>query len=350
MMINLMLGMYRALILQVRCLLFVLAICSALVSSAQLLDMPSMPPIPHAEIDSNYLQVENSSWSIRAFGTFKMQGLLLSSRESDTRLVYAPIALYSTGVGINYKYLTVDFGFNPISASDVENSRLALAASLAMPKSILDFSLHEYRGYNLRNHDIENNQRADIRNLVISINHQHLFNLTRVNIVKILQGGSEVKKGGISFSMGAFLNYHRLKADSTLVPPEFQDDFNDYGLIRRTSFFETGMLLGFTQVIKLPKRLFFVLSGTPGLGINLGTVEARDLSYKPGPWVAKMVVKTGIGYSGLRHYYLLSLTLNGNFVNIRHDNSYAFTSGQVKLVMGFRIKKRIKQLDQILGE
>ncbi len=323
---------------------------SVSVANAQLLDMPSLPPIPQAEVDSNYLQVAHASWSIRTFGTFKMQGALLRSRQSKTRLVYAPIALYSVGVGITYKYLTVDFGFNPFSLSEVENSRLALAATLTMPRSILDFSLHEYRGYRLRSHDVEADERADIKHMVISVNHQHLFNLTRVNIMKVLQGGSEVKKGATSFSLGAFVDYHRLRADSTLVPPELRDDFNDYGLIDRTQFFEVGVLVGFAQVVKLPKRLFFLLSATPGFGVNIGQVEAEDLSYKPEPWVLKTIVKAGIGYSGLKQYYLLSLMLNGNYVNIGHDNTYAFTSGQVKLIMGFRIKKRIKQLDQILGE
>jgi len=303
----------------------------------------SAPP----KLDSSYVSSNWDTWSARVFSTLKTYQFSVRSRESDTHVRYTPTRKWAVGVGITYKFILLDVGFG-IPVNDEATKHFDLKLSFRLKNHVVGLGYWRYKGFNL--HDSYGKKydfRGDVRNQLFGFNYYHNFDNRKVPLREQINGTSVQRKSAGTFGLGGYWFWNQLKADSSVIPKELDELFNDDAKVHFASQFSLGVIAGFAYSFVLPRNFFLVTAVLPGAGINVGEIRATNTYTPPLLPSAKINLRAAVGYMSDKVYVILSGSGDVRFNNWGSKNRYSYLVGQVKFVVGYRFTSEIGFLEKI---
>lgn len=290
-------------------------------------------------IDTMFIDRNINNWSLRIFTNYKNTRFILSN--DDHKLNFVPNNPFGIGIGIATRKLVLDLGFNIERDKQNTTSRFDIQANMMLTKHIFDFSLQRYQGFNTENdNDLPESFRDDFKSLSAELKYTYLFNAKNISVVAASSGLSRQKKTATSFGLGAYLFLRNQSADSSIVPVEYQDIFNEEAQMEKLSGMAAGFHGGFTVIFPLPYHFFTVLSAYPGIGLMYKRIETKSIGYAPSNLMLyNMDMSGAFGYNGNKIYVTFRLSFAFYRTDLDFGNKSNFYSANTKLAIGYKLGK-----------
>ena len=345
----------------IRNFLFTLLLCTA----APYLDYAQLKSGP----DKNYLDDRSNDLVMRVYGSNKFSRLTLGDVHYKEKLSYRSNTNYNTGVGFNYRWLTVNIGFNTpgINKDDDRYGKsewLDFQSYVYLRKMTIDFYAQSYEGYYLHDGDLLSREpagqpayiRNDIQTRKLGANVEYLFNGDRFSYRSVfLQNERQLKSAG-SFIVGAGLHYDHTRADSSLIPDNLKyaffngnEDYNHSGI---ASFTING---GYAHTFVIAKNFFLTGSLQAGIGANYSILKNDATDYKDGRVGLQLngITRLGAGYNGNRYYAGIYYVTNIESSILSNGGGYQqYETGMLRVAVARRLtapKKMARLFDGIEG-
>jgi len=298
-------------------------------------------------LDTNYATRNWDTWSARVFSTLRTYQFGIRSKESGTFIRYVPTRKVSIGVGIAYKFILLDVGFGLPVAGESTN-HFDFKVSFRLKKHVVELGYWRYKGFNSHDgFDTQYGFREDVRNQLLGFNYYHNFDGKKVPLRDQINGTLEQKKSAGTFGFGGYWYWNQLKADSSIIPVSLDEFFNDDAQVHFASQFSLGVIAGYAYSLVLPRNFFLVAAALPGIGINVGEIQATTTYSPPILPNAKFKLRAAIGYMGKKIYFILSSNGDVRFTNWGNSNRYMYLVSQVKFVVGYRFTSEIGFLEKV---
>lgn len=307
------------------------------------------------KLDSNYVRSTWDSWSARVFTTLKTNRFSIRSKETNTYMRYAPSKKLAIGVGIAYKFILLDVGFGlPVSGPKTQHFDVQLAFRLR--NHLVDVGYWRYKGFEAHdNHGGSYEFREDVRSQTFGFNYYHDFNSNKVPLRDQMNGTLVQTRSAGTFGIGGYWFWNQLKADRSLIPENLEEYFSEEARVDFSSQFSIGVLAGYAYSLVLPRNFFLLGAVLPGIGINVGNIQAGETYNPPILPNAKINLRAAIGYvSQSKIYVIVSGDVDSIISNWGNTNRYSYLVGKLKLVVGYRftseigfLEKTAKRLQQV---
>lgn len=294
------------------------------------------------EIDTAYVDLLYDSWSIRAVSTFKYQNLILRNDNGEV-IRFIPKDRTSIGLGFSYKFLAVDIALRLLLAQNNFTKRFDLQGELALRKHLIDVNVQRYEGFEQRGERLSV-FREDVRSWVIGMNYYYNFNHRELSIRSIFTGNRRQKKSAGSFILGGFVSVQDLETDSTLSGGEQGFENNAIGNAR---FHLAGIQGGYTYLKTLPANFYLFGGIMPGIGLNNGyslSATRNEITMEP---MFKLNVKAAAGHIGRRFYGGVIYSVDYFILDIDDRHTIDYNIGKIKFVVGYKLNRPLKFIDQV---
>jgi hypothetical protein len=168
-----------------------------------------------------------------------------------------------------------------------------------------------------------------------------------LSLKSLTSGLNEHRESVGTFAYGAYWYWDQVKGDSTIVPFELTEFYNERGLVNSARQISLGVMFGYAHAFVLPKDLFIFVSAFPGAGLNLGRIQS-DKRYVTPPFPAfRISGNLALGYSGPRIYVVGSANSNWNGVSWGDGARYSYTDTRFKISIGYRLTSQISFLEKV---
>lgn len=270
--------------------------------------------------DTNYIEDHTQDITVRLFGSRKYNYYDIVDRSRKQEVFYRPNRPFNIGLGVNYKFIAINLGFNFPFINKYEKygktTGVDLQTHLYARKIVIDFYGQFYKGYyvsdskGFRNFFTSPNGaaayiRPDIRNLTLGLGAQYIFNEKRFSYRAAYLQNEYQKKSAGSFIVGAEVFGVRMKADSSFIPYYLsQEDFFSNKHFNRTGIVSAAVNAGYAYTLVLNKHFFVTLALTGSIGGNYSSLtmlpEGNKIS-KVGLQLNNME-RISIGYNSSRYF------------------------------------------------
>ena len=232
------------------------------------------------EPDSNYVKTYKNKLMIALVGTRKFQHITLSTLGSHDNLRYMPNNPSAFGAGFSYNWLSLDLTLKfPYltrmydKKGDTDIFRIRLGYN--KPKIWLTTLMQMCRGFyihNIQKFDPEWFQyndaypvRPDILNFSWYTSLYYSFNNRNITYQSSLGWEQRQKKSAGTFLLGGSVFANYLSADSSMVPEEFGEYFNEDMNLTEQFNLQYGINCGYVHTFLLSKYLYLSLCIYPGI-------------------------------------------------------------------------------------
>jgi hypothetical protein len=287
-----------------------------------------------------FIDKDISRWSIRGLANFKDNRFQL--RNDEYTLEYYPNNRSGVGFGFLNSKLLVDIIFNIKSNKDEITERFDMQGDFMIGRSYIIFQVQTYQGFNVKNTTIEAPSifRRDIKTLTLNLVYFYIFNSEVNTLSSIYTGVNKNYKSAGSFIGGFYTDYHRMKADSSIVPQSSAELFNEKAQIVNYDQLGLGVNFGYSYFFKLPANFLVVLAAAPGAGLSFKNIDTETISYNPSDiWHGSITANIQLAYNGPRIYVELSSMNTWFFTSIDHGNTGRMNSTKMKLAIGWKLRK-----------
>lgn len=197
-------------------------------------------------------------------------------------LNYKPNLAWTLGLGIDYKWfgteLTVKLPFLGYNVARKGYSKpFALTINLNNRRLWFSTQYQFYRGFYLNNPDrLQPNwfdqhpaypYRNDMRSQTITSHLLYQFNTLQVSVPATLLQREEQRRTAGSWVVGASINYQLIRADSSLVFPALQPDFDPTSQLLRLNSLTLAVDAGYMRTVVFSKHYFASFMARPGLAL-----------------------------------------------------------------------------------
>jgi Domain of unknown function (DUF4421) len=311
-------------------------LCLAFTSQAQKI------AIHEPEVDSSYIELHYSEWSLRAFGAIRYHNLILMN--DRVKISFTPDSPFSIGAGFAYRFIVLDMGLRLNRNKDL--SRFDFQSQLLIKHHLIELVLQNYQGFQKKVNGSGGGFREDLTSTIFTLNHLYNINNKKLTLSSALSGNKVQKKSAGTMLLGGYFSYNKVQADSVLFSG---GDFNEFGEITNYEMINAGVYLGYAYTLVLPQKIFLFGSFSPGIGFNFAKINALE-TYEPPIFPAgKLNFRIAVGRYSDRTYVILALTTNLSFINLGYGNRYRQNAGNIKLVFGYRFKSKniiTKKIDE----
>jgi len=289
--------------------------------------------IKEPEVDSAYVDLNDNRWTLRLFSAIKYQSFSL--KNNNGRVFYRPTQPVSGGIGASYRTLLLDLG---IRFSNGGSQRFDLQTSLLVRSYFISLNIQNYEGFEETDPEEFDNFREDIRTFTVNLDVTRLPNHREISFRSIQSGIDRQKKGSGSILYGGFIGFHEMNADSSIIPPYAQNNFNEeYGL-DKLLVRNIGVLAGYVHIHPLSEIMFVIGSIRPGIGLQWGQTSSGISEEKiPGALFTKMSFIVGTGFNWDRFYASAVYNVEASYVNLGDNHIYNYNSGKLKAVIGYKL-------------
>lgn len=285
------------------------------------------------EVDENYVELNRNLWSARLFSLYKYQSFGL--KNNSGKVFYRPRRPFSLGLGFSYQTLLLDVGFR--LGGEGASRRFDLQTNALINRYIVGLNVQNYKGFEETNPDEFDNYRPDIRTTTVKIFALTFPNHKQISFRTLQTGMDKQKRGAGSFTYGGFLGFHKMQADSSIIPDYEEGNFQPGYEIERMILGNLGIMGGYTYIQPFSENWYVAGSLSPGIGLQFGNFSADQTTTLPVALFFEITAFAAVGINWDRLYTLLSYSLDGNFVNMQESHQYNYNSGKVKLVLGVKI-------------
>ena len=296
--------------------------------------------------DSTYISNHGDKFIFKLIGVNKFNYFRIKDSNEKSSARYRPDRKINLGFGMAYKWFAFDltFNFGIGEDSNFENSRyLDLSGTIFSSKQFVSASYQYYFGYQMNKFTgisseefPESPIRDDIRSTFFGLQYFFAFNYDKFSLKAPFIHNEVQKKSAGSFLLGAGIGLYSLGADSTIIPSEFYNDFNEKLYLTDLNANIVTLSYGYIYTFIWKKHFYATLSLIPGLGVNFGDYKTdfREL-YKTHMFLGFKTMNS-IGYNSDRFFGGIQIT--GDLFNTRIDKGLnVYTGhGKSKLFIGYR--------------
>ncbi|MCF8365709.1 MAG: DUF4421 domain-containing protein [Bacteroidales bacterium] len=247
-----------------------------------------------SEIDSGYIQTFPNALTLKTYIKSKYLNLGVEDQKNGYSLNFKPNGNSSAGFGINYKWIGFGLAFQFINDEETENygttEYIDFQTSFYLRKGTFDLFFQKYKGFYLENtaamvagwpDDSQYIIRPDIGVMSSGVNYTHVFNPGKFSYISSFSQTEVQKKSAGSIILGATINFHRVSADSSLIPKNLVYD-NAFSGNKITSIkgYTTNARFGYAHTLVAMQRFFISLSVDAGLSYVYGIYSESDTKQK----------------------------------------------------------------------
>jgi len=309
--------------------------------------------------DTAYIKDLSDKLSVRIYGVNKFNKFGIHDDSSGQSIQYSPNSNLNLGLGVNYKWFGIGLAFNfPFVNSDNEiygkTQRFDAQTNIFTRKLAIDFYLQTYKGFYIENPDSYKNgwtedsiypKRPDVITTGLGGSVIYTFNNRKYSARAAFNQTEFQKKSAGSFLLGSFFSIFNLSGDSSLIPYELKEVYDNDLLFRNVSVSGTGITFGYTHTFVLWKKLYLSLTLVPGVSLQYYDIKyEHEEDNKTGTLLAgKFLGRLAIVYNSERSYVgftAINDSFSGNS-GLGQKNSLNYEIGVVRLFYGRRFNFEI---------
>jgi hypothetical protein len=296
--------------------------------------------------DTSYIENYSDSFIFKLIGVNKYNYFRVKDSGANTSARFRPDRRLNLGFGISYKWFAFDLAFNTgiEEDSDFQNSELIdLSATIFSSKQFISATYQYYYGYQMSKVSgisvdklPDSPIRDDIRTVYFGLQYYFVFDYDKYSLKSSFIHNERQKKSAGSFLVGAGFGYYNLAADSTVIPSEFHEDFDERLHFTDVNASNLGVGIGYIYTLVWKKHFYATVSFIPGIGLNFGDYKTEFR--KPYNTHLYLGFKTmnSIGYNAKQLFGGIQFT-NDLFKTRIEKKLNIFTGhGKAKIFIGYR--------------
>jgi hypothetical protein len=296
--------------------------------------------------DTTYITNYNNNFTLKFIGINKINYFKVLDRNINSSLRYRPDRRLNLGAGISYKWFAVDLAFNVgiDENSDFQNSNLFdFQGSIFNDRQYISVSYQYYFGYQINNYTgiapvdyPETNLRGDIRTVSLGLSYTFAFNYDKFSLkASFIQNEIQRKSAG-SFLIGAAFNMFNVVADSSIVPIEVQNNFNQNLFLRDLNSTSLAVNFGYMYTFVWKEHFYITASLIPGIGLNMGDYQNDTRQpYHTHAFLAFGTMNT-IGYNSRKLFGGIMFVSDAYNTRIEKEQIIVNGHGKIRLFLGMR--------------
>jgi hypothetical protein len=300
--------------------------------------------------DSTYIRNYSNEFTLRVIAVNKFNYFKIRDRENNSTLRYRPDRRLNLGLGMAYKWFSLDVAFNVGIHEDTEfknKKHFDFHGTIFSSKQYISTSLQYYYGYRLTDHSgisfdsgDDTEVRDDIRSIRFALQYLYAFNYDKFSLkAPFILNERQLKSAG-SWLFGVGFNLFVLDADSSMVPQTALNDFEPELHLQDLNTMSLSVNGGYLYSLIFKKHFFLTLGFVPGIALNVGDSQTqyRDLIDMHVSFV--FTTMNALGYNGRKIY--CGVQFSGDMNNIKVDKKLKTEtgSGKARLFIGYRFQKK----------
>lgn len=329
------------------CCFILLALILNLSTGKVFAQIPDIP-LPKYEYDTNYVVKYDNLLALRLVSPRRVYDFRLKNTESGEHLGYSPNLQTAIGFGMTYRWLAFDVTMNPKwnrkkTEERGDTREFNVKGMLYLKRNILELFYRRYKGMHINNPDDYLDPwdglypyRSDMINQNLSLEYTIPFNSKKYSLRTTFQVDGRLKKSAGTFMYTSGLNIQAMKADSSIVPVEYEYNFDDYGRISSYGFLMLQQSLGYAYTF-VYRKFYLTLSALPGLSLALGNVDSEAGKYSANSLNFMFLSRNGLGYNTRRWYAGLYLIYKYQSTELRDNLTLNNNLGEIRFFVGYRI-------------
>ena len=296
--------------------------------------------------DTSYIKSYSEDFILKLIAVNKINYFKVKDNNNNSSIRFRPDRRLNLGLGIAYKWFAVNMTFNVgiSEKSNFTNSKyLDLQGNIFSSKQHISATLKYYYGYQMGKISgvttpeyPPSSIRDDIRTIYLGMQYLFAFNYDKFSLkAPFIHNEMQLKSAG-SFLIGAGFNLFILGADSSVVPIEIQDDFDEKLHLRDLNSLSLSANFGYMYTFVWKEHFYLTLSLFPGLGLNIGDYQTEFRDPLNTHLFLGIRTLNSIGYNTRKIFG--GIQLLGDTYNIRIDNKLKTEVGHGKatLFIGYR--------------
>jgi hypothetical protein len=304
-------------------------------------------PFERYDYDTSYIVSYGDLLAVRFVSPRRTYDFRLKNRDSGDYLQYRPNLQSAFGIGFTYRWLAFDIVFNPKwnkKKTDKfgETNEFNVKGTLYLKRHMLDVMYRRYKGLHISNPEAYLDPwdgtypyRPDIRMTNFFVSYTIPANYTKYSPKTTLQLDGRLKESAGSVMYTSSFHIASLKADSSIMPIEYENAFNPQAHITKMNMVSLQQSMGYAYTF-IYKKFYLTLSAMPGISFAFGDVYSEGGKYNPASVNFMFESKNGVGYNTRKWY--TGLYFLYKFTNTTLTDELAFNSnlGEVRFFIGYR--------------
>lgn len=296
--------------------------------------------------DTSYIKNYGNNLAVKLVAVNKYNYFRIRDGINDSRLRYRPVRDVSLGFGVSYKWFALDitFALGLRNNSEFENTRsFDFQGSMFSSKQYISATIQYYQAFKMANFSGESEpinetseRREDIRTINFGLQYMYAFNYTKFSFKAPFVFNEVQLKSAGSPILGASFNMFVMDADSSIVPPEFSNDFDPVLHMRDLNLLSLSISLGYMYTFVFKKHFFLTLSLIPGLNINGGDFYTDIRNYMAPGINIKINTMNAIGYNSRKFFTGFNLISDSYFSRLGKKMTAEIGSGKFNFFVGYR--------------
>jgi hypothetical protein len=301
--------------------------------------------------DTAYISNYGNEVAVKFVDKNKINYFNIRDKKNNSKIKYRPARDVSLGVGVAYRYFSIDFTFS-LGLNKNEDFQDPTAfdfqGNLFSSKQFISTTFQYYVGYELSNTSGLNNElnksstiREDIRTINFGLQYLHAFNYTKFSLKAPFVFNEVQKKSAGSFIAGGSFSIFVMDADSSIVPSEVTNFDPEFHLLD-ANIINVAISGGYMYSFIFKYHFFITISAIPGINLNAGdflTVD-KPREYQNINVRFKFFSMNSIGYNGRKFFGGIQLITESDFLQLAKKFNLEAGNGQFNLFVGYRFGKK----------
>lgn len=296
--------------------------------------------------DTSYISNYGDDLILKLIAVNKFNYFKVKDKDQNSSIRYRPDRRLNLGLGVSYKWFAIDLAFNfgIGEDSDFKNSKsFDFQGNIFSSKQFISATLQYYYGFKMHNYKgnsvFENppsSSRDDIRTVSFGLQYLFAFNYDKFSLkASFIQNEIQRKSAG-SLLTGAGFNIYTMDSDSSVVPIEVQDSFDEKLHLNGINSISLSIYGGYMYTFVWKENFYATVSLIPGLGLSMGDFQTQYREPFDTHLFMSLTTMNSIGYNSRKIFG--GIQLLGDIYNIRIDQKLKTEvgRGKTKLFIGYR--------------
>ena len=296
--------------------------------------------------DSVYIRSYADELAVRVTALNKSNFFRVIDGNENSSLRYRPDRRISLGFGASYKWFSLGVSFNVgfLEKEQFDNSKFFdFSGTVFSIKHFVGVSYQYYLGYKLTGGLINDTEipesskfREDIRTIHFGLNYLYAFNHGKFSLKAPFALNQIQRKNAGSVVAGASFTINVLDGDSTLIPQEFYNDFDERLLFKDLNVTTLGVNVGYLYSFVWKEQLFLTLGLIPGLNFVSGDYQTDYRNTIPLHLYPKFQILSSLGLNKRRYFIAIQFQSSSEYIRIDKKLRIELGRGKVTFLVGYR--------------
>ena len=298
--------------------------------------------------DTLYIKNYMDKLSLRVSALNKSNFFRIIDGNKNSSLRYRPDRRINLGLGMSYRWFALGVSFNVgfLEPKQFENSKFFdFNGTVFSIKHYLGVNYQYYQGHKLTGglvNDVEipdsSKFREDIRTIHFGLDYFYAFNYGKFSLKAPFALNQIQRKNAGSVVVGASFSINILDGDSTLVPSNFYDDFNEKLHFKDLNTTSIGINIGYMYTFTWKRQLFLTLGFVPGLNLVAGDYETDSRQFRNIHFFPKYQILSALGLNKERYFIAVQFMSNNEYILLDKKLRVEFGRGKLTFTIGYRFK------------